>query len=262
MLNQNSITVVITTFNSSKFIDKTIESVLNQSIKVSAIIIVDDCSDDFMDLEKKFSKIKKDNQSIYFDIIHNEKNRGPGFSRNLGWNMVKTKFVAFLDSDDIWKINKLEKQLKIFEKNKDLSLVATAKNKQIKFFKTGLVNINKMLFRNLVPLSSVLIKSNIPYRFSERYYSEDYNLWLDLLFADLKIILINEILCFENKIPSRKKLSSNYIFMTLETQKTLSKFFFKKKIYFFNIFIAKIFEFIKFFLRVFIYYIKKGLRFD
>ena len=250
MLNQNSITVVITTFNSSKFIDTTIESVLNQSVEVSAIIIVDDSSDDFLDLEKKISKIQKYNQSIYINIIRNEKNRGPGFSRNLGWSKVRTKFVAFLDSDDIWKIDKLEKQLEIFDKNKDLSLVATAKNKKIQFFKTGIVNINNMLFRNLVPLSSVLLKSNIPYRFTDKYYSEDYNLWLDILFNDLKIYIINDVLCFENQIPSRNKLSSNYTFMTLQTQKTLSKFFFRKKIYFFIILLAKIFELIKFCLRV------------
>lgn len=250
MLNQNSITVVITTFNSSTYLDKTIESVLNQSIKVKTIIIVDDCSDDIKDLKKKLLKIKKNNKNIHFKLIHNEKNRGPGYSRNIGWSKVKTKFVAFLDSDDFWKIDKLEKQLNIFDSYKNLSLVATAKNKKIKNFKTGLVNINTMLFRNLVPLSSVLLKSDIPYRFSERYYSEDYNLWLDILFKDLKIYLINDILCFEKKIPFRNKLSSNYFFMTLETQKTLSKFLFKKKIYFLNILLAKIFEVIKFFIRV------------
>ena len=106
-----------------------------------------------------------------------------------------------------------------------------------------------MLFRNLVRLSSVLVKSEIPYRFSEKYHSEDYHLWLDILFKDLKIYIINDILCLENQISIRKKLSSDYILMTLETQKTLSNFYFKKKIYFLNILLAKIFELIKFFLR-------------
>ena len=249
MFNQNSITVIITTYNSSTYFEKAIESVLNQSIKVETIIIVDDCSEDFKNLKEKLSKIVFNNKNTNFELIHNKKNRGPGYSRNAGWNRVKTKFIAFLDSDDIWKINKLEEQLKIFNNYNNLSLVATAKEKKIKYFKTGFVNINTMLFRNLVPLSSVLMKSEIPYRFSEKYYSEDYHLWLDILFKDLKIYIINDILCIENQISFRKKLSSDYILMTLETQKTLSKIYLKKKIYFLNILLAKIFEVIKFFLR-------------
>ena len=43
------------------------------------------------------------------------------------------------------------------------------------------------------------MKSEIPYRFSEKYYSEDYHLWLDILFKDLKIYIINDILCIENQ---------------------------------------------------------------
>lgn len=259
MLNQNSITVILTTYNSSTYFEKTIESVLNQSIKVKTIIIVDDCSDDFKDLKNKLSEIKINNKRIHFELIHNKINRGPGYSRNSGWKRVKTKFIAFLDSDDIWNINKLEQQLNIFDKYTNLSLVATAKEKKIKYFKTGFVNINTMLFRNLVPLSSVILKSEIPFRFPEKYHSEDYHLWLDILFKDLKIYLINDVLCVENQIPSRKKLSNNYILMTLETQKTLSNFLFKKKIYSFNILLAKIFEVIKFFLRT--VNIKKGIKF-
>ena len=148
LFNQNSITVIITTYNSSTYFEKAIESVLNQSIKVETIIIVDDCSEDFKNLKEKLSKIVFNNKNTNFELIHNKKNRGPGYSRNAGWNRVKTKFIAFLDSDDIWKINKLEEQLKIFNNYNNLSLVATAKEK-IKYFKTGFVNINTMLFRNL-----------------------------------------------------------------------------------------------------------------
>ncbi len=255
--NKKTISVVITSYESSEYIIRSIKSVLNQTIQVDKIIIVDDCSLDLENLKKVLGIINH-NKAPEIELLSNDKNRGPGFCRNLAWSKVNTEFLAFLDSDDIWEMDKIEKQLNIFLTHSNLSLVATAKDKKIKNFKTGLVNINIMLFRNIVPLSSVLIKSSVPYRFSERYYSEDYNLWLDLLFADLKIFLINDILCFENKITFRKKLSSNYIFMTLETQKTLSKFFFKKKIYFFNILLAKIFELIKFFLRVIINNIKRN----
>ena len=61
-----------------------------------------------------------------------------------------------------------------------------------------------MLFYNLIPLSSVLIKSNIPYRFEERYYAEDYELWLKMLYNSLNIFIINEVLCYDNNSISKK----------------------------------------------------------
>ena len=94
--------------------------------------------------------------------------------------------------------DKLEKQINIFNSYEDVSLVATAKNKKIKNYESGFINFNKMLFYNLIPLSSVLIKSNIPYRFEERYYAEDYELWLKILYNSLNIFIINEVLCYDN----------------------------------------------------------------
>ncbi len=250
MLYQNSITAVITTFNSAKYIDKSIESVLKQTINIKKLIVVDDFSQDFRELEIQINKIKVKNKSIDIDIIKNYQNKGPGFSRNIAWSKVDTEYIAFLDSDDIWKLDKIENQLKIFNLKKNISLVASAKDRKIKNFKTGFANIDKMIFRNLVPLSSVLIKSKISHRFEEKYYAEDYELWLNFLFDNLNIYIINEVLCFENKNVIKKNLSNNYLAMTIETQKTLSKFLFKKKKYFFYILIAKFFEIIKFFIRV------------
>ena len=71
MFNQNSITVIITTYNSSSYFEMAIESVLNQSIKVETIIIVDDCSEDFK--FKKLSKIVFNNKNTNFELIHNKK---------------------------------------------------------------------------------------------------------------------------------------------------------------------------------------------
>ena len=59
MLYQNSITVIITTYNSSSYIEKSIESVLNQTIKVSNILIIDDNSADVFTLKKIISEINK-----------------------------------------------------------------------------------------------------------------------------------------------------------------------------------------------------------
>ena len=250
MFYQNSITVIITTYNSANYINQTLKCVFDQTINIEKIIIVDDFSSDFQHLKENINKIKFNKKNIFIELFKNKKNKGPGFSRNFAWDKVKTEYIAFLDSDDIWKTDKLERQLNIFKSRPDLCLVATAKNKKFINFKSGLVNINKMIFRNLIPLSSVLIKSKIRYRFAEKYYAEDYELWLNLLFNGSKVYLFNEILCYENNHISKKNLSNNYLSMTIETQKTLSKFYLKKKTYFLLIILAKIFEMIKFIFRI------------
>ena len=81
-----------------------------------------------------------------------------------------------------------------------------------------------MIFRNLIPLSSVLIKSKITYRFAEKYYAEDYELWLNLLFNGSKVYLFNEILCYENNHISKKTCQIITLSMTIETQKLYQNF--------------------------------------
>ena len=250
MFYQNSITAIITTYNSASYINKTLESVFNQTIKIEKIIIVDDCSFDFNQLEKNINEIKVNKKNISVELIKNKENKGPGFSRNVAWDKVNTEYIAFLDSDDIWETNKLEKQLNIFRSKNNLTLVSTAKNRKFPNFKTGFVKPYNLIFRNFIPLSSVLIRSKITHRFAEKYYSEDYDLWLNLLFNDFRAYLINERLCYENSQISKKNLSNNYLSMTIETQKTLSKLYYKKKSYFLLILSANVLEMVKFIIRI------------
>ena len=100
------ITVVIPTHNSEKFVFKTIMSVINQSLKPKEIIIIDDHSiDNTIDvIEGIFQK-----QGILNHRIFKQKKLGPGAARNKGIQEAKTKWISFLDSDDIWFQNKLEK---------------------------------------------------------------------------------------------------------------------------------------------------------
>ena len=100
------ITVVIPTYNSEKFIYETIMSVINQKLKPMEIIIIDDhSSDNTIDvIEAIFQKENITNYTIY-----RQKKLGPGAARNKGIKEAKTKWISFLDSDDLWFQNKLEK---------------------------------------------------------------------------------------------------------------------------------------------------------
>jgi len=213
----NSITVIITTYNSAFFITNTITSIINQSLKPNKIIVIDDNSDDLKILKKIIKKIKNKNFNN-IELISNSKNMGPGFNRNLAWSFCKTTFIAFCDDDDYWHKDKLKYQIQIFEKKRNTKLVASKKKYLKEFSKIINKNINlnlskisffKLLFKNYIPTSSVVIKSDLKDRFSNEYYAEDYFLWLSILKKNYECYLIKDYLCEEINIKNRIKLSSN-----------------------------------------------------
>ena len=104
---QPLVSIITPAYNSCKYISATIDSVLAQTCTNWELIIVDDCStDNTVQIINEY--IKKDKRII---LIKNETNCGQSKSRNLALNQVKGRFIAFLDSDDIWHSNKLEKQI-------------------------------------------------------------------------------------------------------------------------------------------------------
>ena len=107
------VSVIIPYFKKKNFIKKTINSIKNQTYKNLEIIIIYD-DEDQSDL-KFIKKLKNADDRI--KIIVNKKSFGAGRSRNIGINMSKGKFIAFLDADDLWKKNKIELQLKYMIRN-------------------------------------------------------------------------------------------------------------------------------------------------
>ena len=105
------VSVIMPSYNTGKYIGKSIESVINQTYSNWELIIVDDCSDD--DTEEVVS-VFKDERIKYFK---NAFNSGAAISRNRALREAKGRWIAFLDSDDIWKPTKLEKQLDFMQCN-------------------------------------------------------------------------------------------------------------------------------------------------
>ncbi len=108
----DSVSIIMPSYNTAKFISGSIESVLAQTYSDWELIIVDDCSTDNTDeVVKPFlsdSRIK---------YIKNEKNSGAAVSRNRALREAKGKWIAFLDSDDLWMPNKLQKQIAFMQSN-------------------------------------------------------------------------------------------------------------------------------------------------
>ena len=107
------VSVIIPTFNRANLLIPAIQSVLNQTLEDFELIVVDDASTD--DTQQKITGI--DDPRVRY--ILQEKNLGECGTRNTGLGAVQGQYIAFLDSDDEWLPNKLEKQLNVFQSAPD-----------------------------------------------------------------------------------------------------------------------------------------------
>lgn len=106
------VSIIMPSFNTARFISETIRSVLAQTYTNWELIIVDDCSIDNTD--EVVTEFLTDNRIRY---IKNEKNSGAAVSRNRALREAKGKWIAFLDSDDLWTTDKLDKQIAFMKEN-------------------------------------------------------------------------------------------------------------------------------------------------
>ena len=109
----NLVSIITPTYNSEKFISATIQSVQNQTYSNWELIIIDDCS-----IDKTVEIINKAIKSDARIKLHTlTKNSGTGVARNTGVEASKGRYISFLDSDDLWLPNKLERQLDFMKEN-------------------------------------------------------------------------------------------------------------------------------------------------
>lgn len=108
------ISIITPSYKSEKFIAQTLESVLSQSYQNWEMIIVDDVSPDNSN-EIIEDYCKRDNR---IKLIKLEKNSGPAVARNRAIEEAKGRYIAFLDADDLWKPEKLEKQINFMKEKK------------------------------------------------------------------------------------------------------------------------------------------------
>ncbi len=171
---KKKIDIILPNFNSSNYIKETLKSVVNQTYTNWNLIIVDDCSDKkTVNILNKYSKYKK------FKIYWLKKNRGAGYCRNYAIKKSKSPYVAFLDSDDIWRKNKLEKQVNFMRKN-NFSFTYTnyevIGNKSKNIITPKKFDFNKFIHNTSICTSSMMIKREIlkGVKFTDTKICEDY----------------------------------------------------------------------------------------
>jgi len=182
-----SVAAIIPTFNSEKAVIRALDSVMNQSVRPQEIIVVDDAStDNTVDVVRKFAARHPE-----LRLLVNEQNLGPGPTRNRGWNLASSDFVAFLDADDSWHPQKLELQLKFFTENPGEVACGTihqiagqTEATQVTIDSTSGISkfsLNDLLRRNRFTTPSTMLRRNIAQRFDpDLRLAEDYLLWMSI----------------------------------------------------------------------------------
>lgn len=179
------VSVVMPMYNAEAYLDQSVNSVINQTYTNWELIIVNDCSTDGS-LEKAQGFAEKDRR---IRILNNEKNSGVAKTRNRGIDEAKGEYIAFLDSDDFWRSDKLELQMNLIKKN-DYSFVYGA----LCFWKDGdgfldywrkvptKADYHYLLKANIIPSSTVIVDATMIKDVKMPLVNhEDYGAWLNVL---------------------------------------------------------------------------------
>ena len=112
-MNSDLVSIIMPSYNCGKYVEDTIRSVLAQTYQNWEIIYIDDCSTD--DTVQRVSELQDKDPRI--KLHQNKFNSGAAVSRNNALREAKGRWIAFLDSDDLWEPEKLEKQVRFMEEN-------------------------------------------------------------------------------------------------------------------------------------------------
>ena len=220
-MDNQKVSIISPVYNSERFIRQTIDSVLQQSYKDFEMIIIDDHSqDNSVNIVKSYSDSR-------IQLICLNENKGAGIARNKGIEVAKGRYIAFLDSDDLWLPNKLEKQIN-FMRARSVSFSFSSfylmndEGKPLNKFREALprVDYNKMLKNNYIGCLTAIYDTDSLGKIymTDHKKRQDWGLWLKILSKTKWAESIEEPLAFYrlgNKSLSNTKwnlIRPNYIF--------------------------------------------------
>lgn len=186
-MNPPLVTVFIPVYNSEKYLQESLESILNQSYTNLDILIVDDGSTD------RSIEIIKNYTDRRIRLIQNLKNMGIPFTRNVGLKEAKGKYIAIMDSDDISEKNRIERQVDYLEKNANIDAVASfytqfggrfQKRVKARFVSPEAIKIMLLFYNPIANPSAMIRKQTLEehqIRYKEQFFvAQDYQLWSQL----------------------------------------------------------------------------------
>lgn len=207
----NLISIIMPSFNSSKTIIESIESIISQRYDNWELLVTDDCStDDTVSIVEKYAE-----KDLRIKLFYNHFNSGAAVSRNNSMNNAKGDYIAFLDSDDLWLPNKLSEQL-LFMNKHDADFVFTAyeiidesgtktgnvvdlQGEQLSFSYVDMLHKKATLGCSTVMFRKTAFKD---YQMPLIRTGQDYALWLKLLKEGHRAYLINKVLTQYRILPN------------------------------------------------------------
>jgi glycosyltransferase involved in cell wall biosynthesis len=252
-MEENSllISVIIPMYNSAKTIVRALESVRNQNIRYpyEVLIINDGSTDD----STKYVKDYIVNNGLNNFILIDQDNSGVSKARNRGIISAKGKYIAFLDADDYWVENKIEKQMLFLEKGFDF-VCGLRNNEKISFpYKLeneyAVISLNKLLIKVVGQTSTAIFNrkviDNSGFFDEEQRYSEDANLWMKISKSN-KMIILNEVLVRTDNDYGNTGLSSNLVAMENGVRKNIKEMYELNRINFVQYLFFNFFSYIKY----------------
>lgn len=202
---QDKVSIVMPLYNAEKYVDKTIDCMLNQTYKNIELIIVDDASTDSsleIVLKKRDSRIK---------LLRNEYNRGISFSRNRAIKEASGVYIAIMDDDDLAPLDRIEKEVEFLDKNPGVHIVLghmveiDEDDNPCSHIMYSYLNPKylraRQLFHNCIPNGSTLIRkefidsNNLKYK-EQMFGAEDYRFWVECLVKGAKFATLDEVLLY------------------------------------------------------------------
>lgn len=227
------VSVIIPAYNCEKTIEKVLDSVLHQTKcdLIKEIIIVNDGSSDNTDTVIR-AYIKN---HVYISFVYlKQKNCGVSHARNRGIKIAKGEWIALLDSDDLWKPNKLERQFEVLYNNPSIKFLGSVPRlKLIIFEKKGLYKLNarELCIRNMPSVPSVVFHRETGLQlglFNENMsYGEDINFFQKFLLLNSYYILVEDLveIDFYKKYYAQSGLSSSLYQMHLGRNRNTNELF-------------------------------------
>ena len=218
------VSVIIPNFNNSNSIVEAVHSVLRGTYKNVEILIYDDASTDESVVQLKALELNHPEVTVTYSDI----NKGAGYARNALLEKAKGDILAFLDADDIWKANKLERQVQLLlDLNLDIvtcayDIVDQNSGNRIGH-RTPIKNLTyfKMLLTNWLPMSMTIVRSNLDNAKTMPTIRsrQDYAYWLNIFRSNNNISygVVNETLGTYNRSGASlssskiKNLKNNYL---------------------------------------------------
>ena len=230
---ENHVSIIMPSFNAENTIDEAIKSVLNQTYKNWRLLIADDCSSDST-REILNSYAGKDKRIV---PIYLTTNGGPAKARNAAIEMASGKWIAFLDSDDMWTSQKLEICIEALEQNnaafcftgfRRISADRSQTGRYISVPKT--ISYKKLLGGNVIATSTVVINRTIvgDFRMRETFY-DDFDCWLQILKSGNKALGVDIDLMryrvLQGSVSRNKIKSAIEVWKALRNLEKISLFF-------------------------------------